>query len=110
TTPVGFDRIKQYREHVRPLPAHFVKDRRRRYQARQPTGFRGAQTQQPDDITGISMKGLAFVRLIYPGVGILTREPEVPYMSKQVPLRVLHPQIATVNPDPNKRNRRLPPG
>ena len=37
---------------------------------------------------------LSFTRLINSGIRITARAPQIPHMTEQVPLRVLHPQVA----------------
>src|SRR5215207_3442279 len=56
------------------------------------------------------MKRLTFTRLVNPRIRIIARTSEVSHMPEQVPLRILHPQVAEVRANYEKRYRRLPLG
>jgi len=53
---------------------------------------------------------LPFTRLIDARVWIIARASEVSDVPQQVSFRILHPQVAEVDADDKKRNRRLPFG
>ena len=107
TTSVRFNRIEQNSEEVRPAAAHLVEDRGGRYQVRQAARFRSPQTQQPHDITRVSVVGLAFTGLVNPRIGIEARAPKILNVPKQVAIGVLHSQLAKVGADSEKRNCRF---
>ena len=56
------------------------------------------------------MMRLPFTRLINPRIRILARPPQIPDMTEQMSLRILHPQVAELRANRQKSNRRLPPG
>jgi hypothetical protein len=56
------------------------------------------------------VKRLPFMRLINPRIRIIARSSQVSHVPQQVSLRILHPQVAKLRSNNQKRYRRLPLG
>ena len=96
---VGRERPEQPRDQIRAPLCHFVVDRHRAGQRRQPARFRGLQAQQPDDIARIGVEMLALGRLVGAHVRVRCREAQIADMAQEMPLRVLRPGVAEIRAD-----------